>query len=141
MANKNKVAEKREENIEQAAKNDNWEEVSRLLDQPLANAERRDRAHGLLSLNKVLGKEQQTEFVNFIPDKVMNPLDSLIKKEDQINLNAILKNLNEVDQNIIRDHILKNKSFNKISKEIGLSDKTIKKRFTLALQSLKSLIK
>lgn len=141
MVNENKVANKREENIKQAIKNDDWEKVSDLLNQPLANAERKDRAYGLLSLNKVVGKGQPTEFGNFIPDKIMNPLDLLVKQEEQINLANALQKLNDIDQQIIHAYILEDKSYSKIAKEIGLSDKTVKKRFVLALQSLKNLLK
>ena len=139
MVKNDKVADKREENIKQAVKNNDWEKVSHLLDQPLANTERKDRDYGLLSLNKIIGKGLSTEFGDFIPDKVMNPLESLIQHEEQQILNNALQTLDRIDQQIIHAYVLENKSFSKIAKEIGLSDKTVKKRFVLSLQSLKTL--
>ena len=50
-----KVIALRDELIEKAAKLDEWDEVLRLLDHPLANAERKDRAYGLLSLHWNIG--------------------------------------------------------------------------------------
>lgn len=140
MVIKNKVDEKREEKIKQAVENNDWEEVSHLLNQPLANAERRDRAYGLLSLNKNMGKGQPIEFGNFIPDKIMNPLDTLINREERPNVYDALQTLDDIDQQIIEDYVLENKSYSKIAKETGLSDKTVKKRLLLALKSLKTLL-
>lgn len=51
-----KVEDKRDELIEKGEKRDDWDEVLRLLDQPFANAERKDRAYGLLSLHWNIGQ-------------------------------------------------------------------------------------
>ncbi|EAF0603851.1 sigma-70 family RNA polymerase sigma factor [Listeria monocytogenes] len=61
------------------------------------------------------------------------------KREEQMKLYDALETLNDIDQQIIHAYVLENKSYSKIAKEIGLSDKTVKNRFVLALQSLKKL--
>ena len=62
------------------------------------------------------------------------------ESEEQQILNNALQTLDRIDQQIIHAYVLENKSFSKIAKEIGLSDKTVKKRFVLSLQSLKTLL-
>lgn len=78
-----KVEDKRDELIEKAAKRDEWDEVLRLLDHPLANAERKDRAYGLLSLHWNIGTADnlQIELGDEISDSSLNPLESLIQSE------------------------------------------------------------
>lgn len=138
-----KVAEKREKKIKEAAIAENWDEVSKLLAQPLANAERRDREYGLLSTNKLIGTSKQTEFGDTLTDKVLNPLDLLIQKEEnaeQVNINDVLHTLSEIDLQILTAYVLESKSFSKISKETEMSDKTVKKHFITTIQTLKTLL-
>ena len=85
-----KAEDKRDELIKQAAKGGKWDEVLRLLDQPLANAERKDRAHGLLSLQWNIGTADnlQIELGDEISDSSLNPLETLIQnelQEEQVN--------------------------------------------------------
>lgn len=140
MAKNNEVYERREANIKQAVKNSDWDRVSNLLNQPLANAERRDRRYGLFSLNKMVGKTKSTEFGNLIPDKQMTPLDLLLTKKEKTSIYDALETLSDIDKKIIIAYVLEDKSYSKIAKEIGLSDKTVKKRYVLTLQLLKELL-
>ena len=46
-----KVDKNRNKKIQDASRNNNWEEVSRLLDQPLENSLRKDRQYKTVSMN------------------------------------------------------------------------------------------
>ena len=116
-----KVEDKRDELIEKGAKRDDWDEVFRLLDQPLANAERKDRAYGLLSLHWNIGTADnlQIELGDEISDSSLNPLESLIQselKKEQVNPFTAIQTFDEVDQHILLGRLLDNKPFSKLSK-------------------------
>ena len=80
-----KVEDKRDDLIEQAAKHEDWDEVLRLLDQPLDNLERKDRAYGLLSTNWKIGTTDnlKIELEDTIPDSSLDPLETLLQIEAQ----------------------------------------------------------
>lgn len=142
----NKVEDKRDEWIEQAAKHGDWDEVLRLLDQPLANAERKDRAYGLLSLHWNIGTADnlRIELGDEIYDSSLNPLESLIQselQEEQVNPCTAIQTFDEVEQHILLGRLLDKKSFSKLSKEVKMSDKTVKSHFESDLEILKSLLK
>ena len=98
-----KVEDKRDELIEKSAKRDEWDEVLRLLDHPLANAERKDRAYGLLSLHWNIGTADnlQIELGDEISDSSLNPLESLIQselKKEQVNPFTAFQTFDEIDR-------------------------------------------
>ncbi|MDT2860871.1 hypothetical protein [Lactococcus lactis] len=141
-----KVEDKRDELIEKAAKRDDWDEVLRLLDQPLANVERKDRAYGLLSLHWNIGTADnlQIELGDEISDSSLNPLESLIQselKKEQVNPFTAIQTFDEVEQHMLLGRLLDNKPFSKLSKEVNMSDKTVKSHFQKDLELLKSLLK
>ena len=141
-----KVEDKRDELIEKAAKRDEWDEVLRLLDHPLANAERKDRAYGLLSLHWNIGTADnlQIELGDEISDSSLNPLESLIQselQEEQANPFTAIQTFDEVEQHILLGRLLDNNPFSKLSKEVNMSDKTVKSHFQKDLELLKSLLK
>lgn len=142
----NKVEDKRDEWIEQASKRGDWDEVLRLLDQPLSNAERKDRAYGLLSLHWNIGTADnlRIELGDEISDSSLNPLDSLIQselQEEQVNPFTAIQIFDEVEQHILLGRLLDKKSFSQLSKEVKMSDKTVKSHFKSDLELLKSLLK
>ncbi|AFW90765.1 hypothetical protein uc509_0062 [Lactococcus cremoris subsp. cremoris UC509.9] len=141
-----KVEDKRDELIDKAAKRGDWDEVLRLLDQPLANAERKDRAYGLLSLNWNIGTADnlRIELGDEISDSSLNPLESLVQselQEEQANPFTAIQTFDEVEQHILLGRLLDNKPFSKLSKEVNMSDKTVKSHFQKDLELLKSLLK
>ncbi|WP_416183306.1 MAG: Sigma-70 family RNA polymerase sigma factor [Pseudolactococcus raffinolactis] len=141
-----KVEDKRDEWIERASKRGDWDEVLRLLDQPLANAERKDRAYGLLSLHWNIGTADnlRIELGDEISDSTLNPLESLIQselQEEQVNPFTAIQTFDEVEQHILLVRLLDKKSFSKLSKEVKMSDKTVKSHFEYDLELLKSLLK
>lgn len=140
--NANKVEDKRNEAIDQAALLRNWDEVLRLLAQPLANVERQDREYGLLSTNWITsaGTASSNELEQLIPDHSLNPEEALIKKEEYKNPFLAIQTLTDIDQKIVIGHIMEEKSFNQLSKEVELSDKTVKSHFMKSLEALKKLI-
>ena len=142
----NKVEDRRDELIKRASKRGDWDEVLRLLDQPLANAERKDRAYGLLSLHWNIGTADnlRIELWDEISDSSLNPLESLIQselQEEQVNPFAAIQTFDEVEQHILLGRLLDNKPFSKLSKEVNMSDKTVKSHFQKDLELLKSLLK
>ncbi|MDN5439372.1 MAG: hypothetical protein L0J47_09890 [Lactococcus lactis] len=141
-----KVEDKRDELIEKGEKRDDWDEVLRLLDQPFANAERKDRAYGLLSLHWNIGTADnlQIELGDEISDYSLNLLESLIQselKKEQVNPFTAIQTFDEVEQHILLGRLLDNKPFSKLSKEVNMSDKIVKSHFQKDLELLKSLLK
>lgn len=141
-----KVEDKRDELIEKGEKRDDWDEVLRLLDQPFANAERKDRAYGLLSLHWNIGTADnlQIELGDEISDYSLNLLESLIQselKKEQVNPFTAIQTFDEVEQHILLGRLLDNKTFSKLSKEVNMSDKIVKSHFQKDLELLKSLLK
>ncbi len=141
-----KVEDKRNEWIERAAKRDDWDEVLRLLDQPLANAERKDRAYGLLSIHWNIGTvdELPIELGDEIPDSAFNPLESLLQREsqeEQVNPFTAIQTFDGVEQQILLGRLLDKKAYSKLAKEVKMSDKTVKSHFEKDLELLKSLLK
>ena len=141
-----KVEDNRDELIEQAAKLGDWDEVLRLLNQPLANAERKDRAYGLLSINWNIGTDDNLpiELGDEISDSALNPLEVLLQsesKKEQINPFTAIQTFDEVEQHILLGRLLDKKSFSKLSKEVKMSDKTVKSHLKKDLELLKSLLK
>lgn len=135
----NQVESKREANIQIAYKNGHWDTISKLLDQSYENARRKDRYYQVLSLNypNINSQGQITELENFIASSPLTPIECLLLKELQIEVNKALSLLSKTDYEMIIGFYLDHKSYSQISREVGISDKTVKKRITKATNFLK----
>lgn len=135
----NQVENKREANIQIAYKNGHWDTISKLLNQSYENARRKDRYYQVLSLNypNINSQGQITELENFIASSPLTPIECLLLKELQIEVNKALSLLSKTDYEMIIGFYLDHKSYSQISREVGISDKTVKKRITKATTFLK----
>ncbi|GBG97469.1 MULTISPECIES: sigma-70 family RNA polymerase sigma factor [Lactococcus] len=141
-----KIEDKRDEKIDIAAKRGDWVEVLKLLDQPLLNAERNDRRHGILSTNWVIDRTggSSVELENILPDNTLNPLESLIQKEEQaerLNPIQVIQTFDDFEQHLLLGRLLEKKSFAQLARELGRDGKTIRKYFDSAQETLISLLK
>ncbi|ANK39353.1 hypothetical protein AOB58_2551 [Staphylococcus sp. AntiMn-1] len=139
----NQVTKRREIKIQKALDNQDWDTISKLLNQPYENSKRKDRANHVLYLNHINNSlEGNTyEFGDNIASSIYSPLESLLLKETQITVNKKLALLNKTDYAIIVGFYLEKKSYSQLSRETGLSDKTIKKRLTKVTIALKKSLK
>ena len=135
----NQVKSKREANIQIAYKNGDWDTISKLLNQSYENARRKDRYYQVLSLNypNINSQGQISELENFIASSTLTPIECLLLKERQIEVNKALSLLSKTDYEMIIGFYLDHKSYSQISREVGISDKTVKKRITKATNFLK----
>lgn len=135
----NQVKSKREANIQIAYKNGDWDTISKLLNQSYENARRKDRYYQVLSLNypNINSQGQISELENFITSSTLTPIECLLLKERQIEVNKALSLLSKTDYEMIIDFYLDHKSYSQISREVGISDKTVKKRIIKATTFLK----
>lgn len=135
----NQVKSKREANIQIAYKNGDWDTISKLLNQSYENARRKDRYYQVLSLNypNINSQGQISELENFIASSTLTPIECLLLKERQIEVNKVLSLLSKTDYEMIIDFYLDHKSYSQISREVGISDKTVKKRIIKATTFLK----
>ncbi|MBM6336697.1 sigma-70 family RNA polymerase sigma factor [Staphylococcus epidermidis] len=135
----NQVKSKREANIQIAYKNGDWDTISKLLNQSYENARRKDRYYQVLSLNypNINSQGQISELENFIASSTLTPIECLLLKERQIEVNKALSLLSKTDYEMIIDFYLDHKSYSQISREVGISDKTVKKRIIKATTFLK----
>lgn len=135
----NQVESKREANIQIAYKNGHWDTISKLLDQSYENARRKDRYYQVLSLNypNINSQGQISELENFIASSTLTPIECLLLKELQIEVNKALSLLSKTDYEMIIGFYLDHKSYSQISREVGISDKTVKKRINKATTFLK----
>ena len=137
----NKVNEKREQKISIAVSQGNWDEVSKLIDQPYQNSTRKDRKYGTFSLFTNVEKDgKKTEYINYIMGYEDKTEKLLCKEENYDELHAALLSLNEFQRNIIQGYYFENKSFLQLSREMPISDKTIKRHHDIALKQLKELL-
>lgn len=135
----NQVKSKREANIQIAYKNGDWDTISKLLNQSYENARRKDRYYQVLSLNylNINSQGQISELENFIASSTLTPIECLLLKERQIEVNKALSLLSKTDYEMIIGFYLDHKSYSQISREVGISDKTVKKRIIKATTFLK----
>ncbi|KAA9271626.1 sigma-70 family RNA polymerase sigma factor [Staphylococcus epidermidis] len=124
----NQVKSKREANIQIAYKNGDWDTISKLLNQSYENARRKDRYYQVLSLNypNINSQGQISELENFIASSTLTPIECLLLKERQIEVNKALSLLSKTDYEMIIGFYLDHKSYSQISREVGISDKTVK---------------
>lgn len=135
-----KVEQRRDEKIAIAASRNDWDEVSRLLDQEMNNLCRKDRENHLSSLNQIISKEgRDTELLELIADKSGNPLEALLDTEQKEVIARALQKL-DVDEYIIVIGITcEGKSALQLTKETRFkSHKTVKTHYKRALQFLKA---
>ncbi|ANQ64867.1 RNA polymerase sigma factor [Staphylococcus equorum] len=139
----NQVTERREIKIQNSLDNQDWDTISKLLNQPYENSKRKDRANHVLYLNHINNSLDGNvyEFGDNIASSIYSPLEALLLKETQIIVNKKLASLNKIDYIIIVGFYLDKKSYSQLSRETGLSDKTIKKRLTKCTIALKNSLK
>lgn len=123
----NRVSERREQKIQQAVAQGNWEEVLHLLDQPFENSLRKDRYYQLGSIEFQVSEKSTLADIELVDyDDTVNILArvELIEAIDKL-----LATLDEIDQRIFELRVIEMESFRQISQEISLSDKTVKRRY------------
>ncbi|MFC0722239.1 sigma-70 family RNA polymerase sigma factor [Enterococcus faecalis] len=136
-----KVNEKRNQKIQDASRNNNWEEVSRLLDQPLENSLRKDRQYKTVSMNnRISYNGSLKEYGDNIADTNPNPLDYLITKENNQQLEEALSKLSEQERQIVLGYYVFDRSYSNLAKDLGISDKTVKKRLESTLQKMNNML-
>ena len=125
-----KVENRRNREIDSASSAGKWSEVSRLLDQPFQNLERKGREYGLSSLNSLTVTERKTtELIDFIDDDTYNPEKALQK-------------LSEDDLHIFLEVALKGTSALQLTKETSYkSHKTIQRHYEKAVLFLQKELK
>ena len=135
MVDLTKVEQRREEKIKKAELSDGWDKVDNLLNQPYDNSCRKDRYYGLCSLDSRSG--DTGSLLDTIAD-YNDPLSLLIKKEEiAIIKNAIERLLSERDRKILYGVVLEGKSYSSLSKEFGLTDKTVKRHYERIIEILR----
>ena len=122
-----KVEQRREEAIQRALLTDDWKKVDNLLNQPYENSCRKDRSYGICSLDSRSG--DTGSLLDTIAD-YNDPLSLLIKKEEIAIINDVIESLlSDRDREILFGVVFENKSFSHLAKEVGLSDKTVKRHY------------
>ena len=135
MVDLTKVEQRREEAIQRALLTDDWKKVDNLLNQPYENSCRKDRSYGLCSLDSRSG--DTGSLLDTIAD-YNDPLSLLIKKEEIAIINDAIKSLlSDRDREILFGVVFENKSFSHLAKEVGLSDKTVKRHYERIIEILR----
>jgi len=123
----NRVSERREQKIQQAVAQGNWEEVLHLLDQPFENSLRKDRYYQLGSIEFQVSKKSTLADIELVDyDDAVNILARVELIEA---IYKLLATLDEIDQRIFELRAIEMESFRQISQEISLSDKIVKRRY------------
>ncbi|PRT67321.1 RNA polymerase sigma factor [Streptococcus anginosus] len=135
MEEYNKVEQRREENIQIAVEQGDWEEVCRLLNQPYLNSLRRDRKNRLCSLNST-SVGGSGELIDTVSDKE-TPLNLLLKKERMTIIAKTLQELSDVDRAIFLKRSIYKTSYVALAKKFGISDKTVKRHYERVKVTLK----
>ena len=135
MVDLKKVEQRREEAIQRAVLTDDWKKVDNLLNQSYENLCRKDRSYGLCSLDSRY--VDTGSLLDTIAD-YNDPLSLLIKKEEiAIISDTIERLLSDSDKKILCGVVFENKSFSQLAKEVGLSDKTVKKHYERIIDILR----
>ncbi|QCZ57048.1 sigma-70 family RNA polymerase sigma factor [Streptococcus sp. 1643] len=135
MVDLTKVEQRREEAIKRAALSGDWAKVDNLLNQPYENSCRKDRSYGLRSLDS--GSGDTDPLLDTIAD-YNDPLTLLIKQERTVFINDTIKSLlSNRDREILFGVVFENKSFSQLAKEVGLSDKTVKRHYERIIEILR----
>ena len=134
MVDLKKVEQRREEAIQRAILTDDWKKVDNLLNQSYENLCRKDRSYGLCSLDS--SSIAKGSLLDTIAD-YNDPLSLLIKKEEiAIIKDAIEKILSDRDRKILYG-VVEGRSYSSLAKEVGLSDKTVKKHYERIIDTLR----
>lgn len=127
----NKVTLRREQKIVKAAQENNWKEVSRLLQQEQNNAERRDRYHHKRSFEENVSQKdsKKREQHEVIANSDLTPEEALIQKE----------------RDIVEMIAEQNFSYKKTARQITIiygkiSDVTVKDHYLKALKKLEIVL-
>ena len=138
MVDLTKVEQRREEAIRRAVLSGDWTKVDNLLNQPYENSCRKDRSYGLCSL------DSSSTDKGCLLDTVANyndPLSLLIKKEEiAIIKDAIERLMSERDRKILYG-VVEGRSYSSLAKEVGLSDKTVKRHYERIIEILRKELK
>jgi len=133
------VEQRREEAIQRALLTDDWKKLDNLLNQSYENSCRKDRSYSLCSLDSRSG--DTGSLLDTIAD-YNDPLSFLIKKEEIAIINdAIEKILSDRDRKILYGVVLEDKSYSSLAKEVGLSDKTVKRHYERIIEILRKELK
>lgn len=139
MVDLTKVEQRRKEAIRRAVLSGDWTKVDNLLNQPYENSCRKDRSHGLCSLDS--SSIDKGSLLDTVVD-YNDPLSLLIKKEEiAIIKDAIEKILSDRDRKILYGVVLEGKSYSSLAKEFGLSDKTVKRHYERIIEILRKELK
>ena len=134
MVDFKKVEQRREKAIQSAVLTNDWVRVDKLLSQAFENLLRKDRSYGLCSLDS--RSVDTGSLLDTIAD-YNDPLSLLIKKEEiAIIKDAIEKILSERDREILHG-VVEGRSYSSLAKEVGLSDKTVKKHYERIIDTLR----
>ena len=137
MVDLTKVEQRREEAIKKAKLSGDWPKVENLLNQSYENLCRKDRYYGLCSLDSRTGNTGS--LLDTIADD-NDPLSLLIKKEEIAIINdAIEKILSDRDRKILYG-VVEGRSYSSLAKEVGLSDKTVKRQYERIIERIKKFI-
>lgn len=136
MVDLTKVEQRRKEAIRRAVLSGDWTKVDNLLNQPYENSCRKDRSYGLCSLDS--SSIDKGSLLDTVAD-YNDPLSLLIKKEEIAIINdAIESLLSDRDRGILFGVVFENKSFSHLAKEVGLSDKTVKRHYERIIEILQT---
>ncbi|HEP1290485.1 TPA: RNA polymerase sigma factor [Streptococcus pyogenes] len=142
-----KVKKRREAKIEEAVKANDWEEVSRLLQQEQSNAERRDRYHKKRSLEESTSRKdgKQRERHELVASPDLNPEENLTLKELKQDILKAKEILAPVDRKIVEMVAEHGLNYKKTARYISehykkMSDITVKSHYLKALRELAHLL-
>lgn len=138
MNSYDKVAERREQKIKEAAAEADWDEVQRLLNQPYENAERKDRYHGKVSLDYHYSDDKTTlyDFVSHGKDA----LEVILEKEAIEKIHEAIASLPEIEQKIISEIDFSGMRPTEVAKKLALADSTISRKHKKVLEKLELLL-
>jgi hypothetical protein len=138
-----KIEERRERRINRAIRENDWNEVSRLLDQQFDNIKRQDRKYHLSSLNAIVKNEGGIiELIDLYNDNSLNPLELTLINEVREYLCRALNKLSEDDRHIFLGKVIYGKSLLELTKETRFkSHKTVKRHFEMSKKLLREELK
>lgn len=139
-----KVKQRRKHKIDKAVKANDWNEVSRLLQQEQNNAERRDRYHHKQSLEESISRNdgKQRERLEMIASSDLTPEEALYQKE----FHKAKEKLSLIDRVIVEMVAEQKASYSATARHISkcykkMSDVTVKAHYVKALKKLAPLLK
>lgn len=150
----NKVLRRREVNIREAVERGDYDEVLKLEQQILDNAQRRDREYNLCSLDEPVSESGDVSLLDCTADKKsLNCLTHIIEEENSHEIIQSIKILSDKEQQILLLHLglsIENErleisevrlNFSEIAKMLKLSRQTVSKYFNHAILTLRNMLK